>query len=109
MSITDNAASQHQQIRSVQKPYRIDLSFLQHWLERPGFGNHALIGRDRNVWEAKQGLMSLAKGPGELDVFTKRLLFFLPKAFDTLIIRPYHAVFHRWLKVCLFGHNVAPY
>jgi hypothetical protein len=35
---------------SLPQPSHYDLDFLQHWLERPGMGNLALIGADRNVW-----------------------------------------------------------
>jgi len=106
----DEAIAQHKMISSIPPPHKSDLEFLQLWLVRPGMGDCAFTGADRDIYDGKQtsGLGTLATKTSEADLLTRVLLYALPKLYHCVIVDPLYRLFGRWVKVFLFSHNSSP-
>ena len=88
-------------ISRIPPPHKSDLNFLQLWLIRPGMGDCAFRGADRDIYDQKyaSGLGTLATKVGEIDAFTRILLYTLPKIYHLTIIAPLYNLFGKWVKV----------
>jgi hypothetical protein len=69
-------------IFNLPQPHKIDLRFLQRWLDRPSMGNCSFVGADRHIYEMKtSGLGTLASNNSDVDPLTRLALYSLPKLY----------------------------
>ena len=101
----DEAIAQHRMISSLPPPHKSDLNFLQLWLVRPGMGDCAFRGGDRDIYEGKHasGLGTLATRIGEIDPLTRFLLYALPRIYHCAVVSPLYNLLGKWVKV---NHHV---
>jgi len=62
-------------------------------------GNCSFVGADRNVYDDQNAAGLGALASREKDVFTRGLLYALPKFYHGILVTPFHHVFGRWIKV----------
>lgn len=69
--LQDNALLQYSQIDRLERPNNMDVKNLQEWLNRPEGGDFFLRGREAEIWQNEEDLITFANRKGESDSLTR--------------------------------------
>lgn len=78
-------------VQALPRPCTTDLNTLHEWLDRPEGGDFFLQGREADMWNCRDDVLTFPRCEAERDLLTGFVSDF--------VVPWYHSFCHRWLRV----------